>query len=171
MITLLALAAGVALPCEILYDSLDLNLIEVWRINLAKHAGFYEAMPRSYLPWIEIDPMEFAVVSGPGLFLLAMIHVIARGGKRNAPAVDRILVVWLILLIMLDLSGRNRSEVARLWLFLVPMVMVGAGRALGNLGERRTLGLLPATGLAFSAILSLVAMGWTEPLLPIVAFP
>ena len=83
MITLLALAAGVALPCEILYDSLDLNLIEVWRINLAKHAGFYEAMPRSYLPWIVIDPMEFAVVSGPGLFLLAMIHVIARGGEKR----------------------------------------------------------------------------------------
>ena len=171
LITLLAFGAGMALPTEILYDSLDLNLVEVWRINLAKHAGFYEAMPRSYLPWIMIDLVEFAVVAGPGLFLVATIHILARGGRKDAPAIDRLLLVWLILLIMLDLSGRNRSEVARLWLFLAPMVMMGAGRILGEPKGSRIESQLPTLALVVSALLSLAAMGWTEPLLPVALGP
>lgn len=171
IVTLLALLAGLLLPIELLYDSLGLNLIEVWRINLTKHAGFYEAMPRSYVPWLIIDLIEFATVSGPGLFLAAAIYIVARAWRKEAPAVDHLLVVWLILLIFLDLSGRNRSEVARLWLFLSPLVLVGTARGLNPRNESRFPWLLPAIGLAFSALLSLVAQGWTEPLLPVVASP
>jgi len=171
IITLLALAAGLLLPVELLYDSLGLNLIEVWRINLTKHAGFYDAMPRSYVPWIFVDLIEFAIVSGPGLFLAATITIVTRAWWKNAPAVDQLLAVWLVLLIFLDLSGRNRSEVARLWLFLAPLVVIGAARGLGRFQETRFPWLLPASGLAISALLSLVAIGWTEPLLPVVALP
>lgn len=171
LVTLLALMAGLLLPIELLYDSLGLNLIEVWRINLTKHAGFYEAMPRSYLPWVIADPVEFAIVSGPGLFLAATIYIVTRAWRKDAPAVDQLLVVWLTLLVFLDLSGRNRSEVARLWLFLSPLVPVGAARGLSRFQEIRFPWFLPATGLAITALLSLVALGWTEPLLPIVASP
>lgn len=171
IVTLLALLAGLLLPVELLYDSLGLNLIEVWRINLTKHAGFYDAMPRSYLPWLIIDLVEFSVVSGPGLFLAATIYIVTRAWRKEAPAVDHLLVVWLILLIFLDLSGRNRSEVARLWLFLSPVALAGAARGLSPVSQSRFPWLLPAIGLAFSALLSLVALGWTEPLLPVVAGP
>lgn len=144
LITLVAFAAGWALPTEWAWYQLQLNLPVTWGLNLAKHAGFYRFMPRSTGTWLWLNLVEFAVVIGPTVAVLALASFWeqrrrrarpprpARDGGDRAPAWSRLDVVcclWLFTVLLLDASGRNRSEVARLWLFLMPLACAAAARA------------------------------------------
>jgi hypothetical protein len=161
MWVLLVTAAGFALPSEILSHLDLLNMPTVWSINLAKHAGFYQAMPRSFAPWLVINLIEFAIVAGPALALAALAHTASRSWRSVATPVDRILLAGLVVLLLLNLSGRNRSEAARLWLFMTPLVPVGAAR----FTQQST--AVNLVGAILTALVAVAAVGWVEPLLPI----
>ncbi len=170
IITLACLAAGIALPIEWIYENYQLSMIDVWQINLQKHAGFYVAMPRSYLPWLGINLLEFAAMVSPPLFIGAAARGTGSLLKRGPASVDRLIAVWFLTLIALDLSGRNRSESARLWLFLMPVVPVAVARLWGeSAGVGSVLGRVLLTLAAMLG--TLLLLGWVEPLLPIVLTP
>lgn len=156
-------AAGSALPTALLHVQEGINLVDIWRINLAKHASFYEAMPRSYFPWLGINLIELAIMSSPALAIWAFMKGITRGWRSHRPAIDRWLLAWVLIVVALDLSGRNRSETARLWLFLVPMAVLGGAAAQGD--RRGRWGL--SAGLVGAMVLHAAITGWVEPLLPI----
>jgi hypothetical protein len=170
LITLACLLAGWALPLEWLYENYRLSMIDVWQINLSKHAGFYEAMPRSYLPWLGLNLAEFAAMVSPPLFVLACGRAIQGCWRLGPTSLDRLVVVWFVALLALDWAGRNRSETARLWLFLMPMTAAAAA----TWGDSRpgwptTIGRVVLTFLTMAGTLLLV--GWVEPLLPVALSP
>lgn len=161
------LAAGIALPTAWCFDGLDLNLLEVWQTNLSKHAGFYDVYPRSYWPWIAVNLVEFTIVCGPAAAILAGAHVMTRAFRSSAP-IDRVLLAWLLIVLVLNLSGRNLGETGRLWLFLTPLAMAGAGRAVGveNIAQGRP-GSVATTLLACQLAMSIGLAVGVEPLLPV----
>lgn len=164
----ISLFAGMALPTAWLLESFDLNMMNVWQTNLAKHAGFYEAMPRSYWPWFFVNPVEFAVICGPAALLLAATFAIRHGLRTGGPPVDRVILAGMATVLFLDLSGRNLGEVARLWLFLTPIAMAGAGRCVGALNAARSRPpSLATTVIACQLAMTLVLAACVEPLLPV----
>ena len=62
--------------------------------------------------------------------------VLVAVGLRSAP---RATLATIGVLAFLTLSGKNLSEVARLWLPLMPPIVVAAGSGLDRLGARPTM--------------------------------
>jgi hypothetical protein len=179
ILTLIFIGAGIALPIESIYENFKLSMFDVWQINLEKHAGFYAAMPRSYFPWLGINLLELAAMTSPALMILAFVWsgrtlAALRGGRNlfasTTTSVGRWTAAWLLIVLLLDLSGRNRSESARLWLFLTPMIPIavaswsGENDALAPLWARVLLTFVAMVG-------TLVLLGWVEPLLPVMLSP
>ncbi|SIN84895.1 Dolichyl-phosphate-mannose-protein mannosyltransferase [Singulisphaera sp. GP187] len=104
------------------------NPFLTWWWNQRNHARFYVEYPRSYLAWIIANPLELAVAIG----LPAAVWVLVGIGRlRQAP---RVSLATFALLAVLTLGGRSLSEVARLWLPMMPALLVAAGAGLTRLG-------------------------------------
>ncbi|AGA29455.1 hypothetical protein [Singulisphaera acidiphila] len=104
------------------------NPFLTWWWNQRNHARFYVEYPRSYLAWVVANPVELAVAIGlPG----AVWGLVGIARVREAP---RVSLATLSLLVVLTLSGRSLSEVARLWLPMMPALLVAAGAGLARLG-------------------------------------
>jgi len=104
------------------------NPFVVWWWNLQNHARFYVEYPRSYLAWVLANPVELAVALGlPVAVWAAVGFARPRGLSRTSLAAASVLV-------LLTLSGKNLSEVARLWLPIMPALIVAAGHAFERTG-------------------------------------
>ena len=115
----------------VFWASTGANPFSIWWTNQQNHARFYQEFPRSYLAWVAVNPVELAVGLGlPASTLLAAAFLIRAPGRRPS-------LIALLVLLALTLSGRSLSEVARLWLPLMPPLLVAAGGASGALGFRR----------------------------------
>lgn len=119
------------------------NPFIVWWINQEHHRRFYAEYPRRYLPWVAANPVELAVGLGIPTAAWAIF-----GGKSAR-------VAWLTLAVLaiLTLSGRNLSEVGRLWLPFLPALVVAAGSG------RERLGGEIATLLATAALIAIQTIG------------
>ena len=116
------------------------NMFNVWRMNLTNHAGFYDQYPRTYWKWLVVNPIELAFSVGLPVFGLAVCGMTTvclnifraetqqcRRGTAIAvclAAGATIGVLWL--------SGKNQGEVARLWCFLTPWLLLAAGLSLSH---------------------------------------
>jgi hypothetical protein len=100
----------------------------IWWWNQKNHARFYVEFPRSYRAWVVANLIELAVALGLPATLGAIVGFLS---IRQAPR-----AAWaaLAVLVLLDLSGRNLSEVARLWLPLLPPLLTASGLGLTRLG-------------------------------------
>lgn len=164
--TVAAFAAGFALPTEWCWRQLDLNLPVVWFINLDKHAGFYVERPMSYWPWLGLNLVELAFVCGPvvmGCFVAALALGRERRQWNGLTAAHCAAAATIVLL---DVIGRNRGEVGRLWLPLIPFFALPVARV----WAARQIGAAPTVAW----LLWQVLVGWlltasVEPLLPIAA--
>ncbi len=96
--------------------------LATWWANQRNHARFYVEYPRSYLAWNLANPVELAV--GLGLPAVAW-GCLGVTGIRRWP---RVSVATLAVLASLSLSGKNLSEVARLWLPLMPPLLLISAR-------------------------------------------
>ena len=128
------------------------NPLAIWWANAANHARFYVVNRRSYWAWTLANPIELAVGLG------VPTSVWAACGLRSGPR-----VAWAALgtLAFLTLSGKNLSEVARLWLPLMPPIVVAAGAGAervggGAPGLAATLGLLGLQTLILEATIQVV---------------
>lgn len=141
---------GFLAPTLLGWAATGANPFLIWWANQANHSGFYVEHPRSYLPWLAVNAAEFLV----GLGLTATAWAAAAMATGKAPRAS-----WLTLLVLaiLTLSGRNLSEVARLWLPFFPMLLAAAGPGQDRLGGG------PATLAATVALMSaqVVAMELT----------
>ena len=104
------------------------NPFAVWWANQRNHGRFYVEYPRSYLAWALANPVELAI--GLGL-PSAVWAAIGLGSPRRCP---RVAWATLFVLAFLTLSGKNLSEVARLWLPLMPPLLVAAGSGFEKVG-------------------------------------
>ena len=96
----------------------------IWISNARNHARFYQQYPKSYSAWSVVNPIEAAMAIGLAGAAWAMV-----GASRSPRSFWAVVVV----LILLDLSGRNLSEVARLWLPFYPTLLVAAGAGMARL--------------------------------------
>ncbi|MCA9035698.1 MAG: hypothetical protein KDA91_11245 [Planctomycetaceae bacterium] len=56
--------------CVLLFDVItDCNLLNVWRMNLMNHEGFYETSPRTWWIWTLVNPLELTLAVGGALML------------------------------------------------------------------------------------------------------
>jgi len=104
------------------------NPFVVWWWNGRNHSRFYEEYARSYSTWILANPIEMTLALGLTASAWALIGLLA---PRRAPR-----AAWaaLAVLLVLNFSGRNLSEVARLWLPLMPPLLTATGLGLVRLG-------------------------------------
>jgi len=109
------------------------NLLTVWRLNLANHAGFYDQYPRTVWKWMLLNPLELALSTGVPLFLTACVAwcgVLRRvySDRTNKfstrSASDLLILAIMITICVLWLSGRNSGEAARLWCFMTPWLAI-----------------------------------------------
>lgn len=115
-----------AVPLIVLWWFFDLNLLHVWQLNLANHAGFYDQFPRTWWKWVLVNPVELTLALGAPV-ALAALSSIARALRQAAthswsPQILPGLVcplVWALLW----LSGKNQGEAARLWILLMPLAL------------------------------------------------
>ena len=100
----------------------------IWWTNQRNHARFYVEYPRNYRAWLVANPIELAV----GLGLPATIWAVAglASGKRSS----REAWATLAVLATMTLTGRSLSEVGRLWLPLMPPILVAAGWGFERMG-------------------------------------
>ncbi len=100
----------------------------IWWVNQRNHARFYVEYPRTYAAWVLENPVELAV----GLGLAASTWaVIGFAAPRRVP---RVAWATLAVLATLTLTGRSLSEVARLWLPLMPPLLTAAASGHARLG-------------------------------------
>jgi len=101
----------------------------VWVWNLRHHARFYVEYPRSYFAWLLVNPIELAVAIGLPAVVWSLVGFI--GDRRYVPRAS-----WCALgvLVLVNLTGRNMGEVARLWMLFIPPLLLAAGVGLTRLG-------------------------------------
>ncbi|HUY33124.1 MAG TPA: hypothetical protein VMV69_10110 [Pirellulales bacterium] len=135
---LVGAAAAGWLACPlVLYLGWGHNILQTWSINLAKNAEFYQHVRRTYSYWVCVNLIELAVAMGlPAAVLLAVrASSELRAIARRLPF-DALMVSWLAILLLLNFSGKNLGEVARLWLFLMPLGVALAAEPLCQLHRR-----------------------------------
>jgi methylthioxylose transferase len=97
-------------------------------LNQQNHARFYDEYRRTYGAWVLINPLELALALGIPASTYAIV------GLLSARSVPRAAWATLAVLALLTLSGRNLSEVARLWLPFMPPLLSASGLGLIRLG-------------------------------------
>jgi hypothetical protein len=126
------IVAGITFFCLCLavWWQFGLNLFETWHWNYLNHAAFYKSYSRTYVKWLVLNPLEFAISAGVPLVVLALAAM--PGAVRLPRNPDRslgwaLVTTWCILW----LSGKNMGEAARLWTFLTPWLIFPAAATLG----------------------------------------
>jgi len=115
----------------------DFSPVEVIRQGLAAHARVTTVeFPRTYRLWVWLNGVDFAVFLGLPLTVgwgRSLAEALRR--LRQPPAANPsspgscrqwLNLALFLTLLALDLSGRVRAEVGRIWLFLMPLAVVGA---------------------------------------------
>jgi hypothetical protein len=118
---------------------------------LAVHREVYTA-PRSYALWLAFNPLDFAVFLGLPVAILFAVRVrraVLDGCPRPA---DRFAAAVAAGLLLLVLSGATRGEVGRIWVPLMPFVLVAALAGPVGGGEPEA-GPRPADALLLAALL------------------
>ena len=88
--------------------------------------------PRSYLQWVVYNPFDFFQYFGIPLTIL-FVYVAAKIYKqKNINALKNLTFAFLLLFIILVISGVSRAEVGRIWMPLVifPLITLGTWKEL-----------------------------------------
>ena len=110
---------------------------------LAIHRQVYTA-PRSYALWLLFNPVDLAVFLGVPLAVLFLAHALraARLPLAGAAPLDRFTLVAAAALVLLLLSGSVRGEAGRIWIPLMPALLVAAAARPGPRWAAPVLGAL-----------------------------
>ena len=79
-----------------------------------------EVARRTYWKWLLYNPIDFFVFIGIPISMLSFRCIYDVIRSRKIEASNILSVAFFIILFLLLVSGINRSEVARLWMFLMP---------------------------------------------------
>jgi hypothetical protein len=144
-----AASLGLISATSLFWLAADHNLWATWRRCLAIHAHFYDRVHRSYWPWVGFNVAEFLVALGLPLAVAALAGTIEllRAARTASPpnndgpgiaeqpgcgvrVAGAVVCAWWVTLLVLDLSGKNLGEVARLWILMMPFASLAAASAL-----------------------------------------
>jgi hypothetical protein len=147
----------------LLQVSLGYPTFRVIAACLRNNALFNAAAGRTWWPWVAVVPFEFALSLGFGLGLLVAAGWAAEVAwtvrARSLRGRSGLLLAPGALLLALDLAGMNRGETARLWLFLTPLLVLGAVDYVWRRArEPKRLFVRLATAQVFQSLLFAVAL-------------
>ena len=122
---------GLLIPTILLRIFYEINLLEVWRLNLQNHAGFYLQYTRTYWKWLLVNPIEISLALGLPLAWM----VVKSFSRRQRPCTNQegqpphsgyssLSLSCVVVLGLLWLSGKNMGEAARLWLIFLPWFLI-----------------------------------------------
>ncbi len=127
------------------------NPFVVWSWNLHHHARFYDEYPRTYGLWLWANAIELAIAIGlPTIVGCAL-------GLMKPREVPRTVWLTLLVLVLVNLTGRNMGEVARLWMLYTPPFLIAAAVGLERVTPRPA-ALAATTALAGCQTLALQSM-------------
>jgi len=125
-----AATLGFLTPALILQLSLGYPTFRVILACLRNNRLFNAAVGRTYWPWVAITPFEFCISLGVALGLVCVAGWLAesRAALREGSLRGRnaLVLTSVGILALLGILGLNRGETPRLWLFLTPLLVVGA---------------------------------------------
>ncbi|MFO0734522.1 MAG: hypothetical protein U0270_01520 [Labilithrix sp.] len=105
-----------------------------------------------------LDIVEFSYILGVpimGAFLWQTAGAVERTIRRTESSLDRFTLATAVILTLLPFTSKTQAETARLWLFLVPCVALGAAAAIQHAFPRPRQGFI---ALSCCAALQLVWM-------------
>ncbi|MBI9044533.1 MAG: hypothetical protein JEZ06_08610 [Anaerolineaceae bacterium] len=76
------------------------------------------------------------------LFILQIFRTLIAFIKKKSTSLDSFLLAFLIMFTILNVSGQTRSEVARLWIFIMPIIAIFSSVELDKLFRKRQKGIL-----------------------------
>lgn len=124
----------------VLYFATGFNVIKTYKVALAIHNEL--EFVRSYWKWLWANYVEFFAYFGIPftlLFLKGTVSLVKNGYyamiTKARGKIDILLTAFVIVFIMLDLSGINRGETSRLWIFLIPYLLIIIGKEIESLME------------------------------------
>ena len=100
------------------------NPFVIWWWNARNHSRFYDLYPRSWLAWNVANPVEVAIAIGLPAAIAALVGL---------PRAGRACGATLVVLLLLQVSGRNLGEVARLWLPFFPALLIASAAGVERL--------------------------------------
>jgi hypothetical protein len=102
--------------------------VRVMIVSLTKHVAFNRT--RSYLAWLAFNPLDLAIFLGVPIALLAAWQTGSRLRRawKGMPLrpLDALGVAIVAGALVLTASGLTRGEVGRMWIPLMPFLMLGA---------------------------------------------
>jgi hypothetical protein len=152
---ILAIGAGFLVGTLAWWGATSANPLTIWWVNQQNHGRFYVLYPRRYWAWLIENPLEMAVAVGLPSMIWAVVAM------RWPGEIPRVTWSTLFVLAILTLSGKNLSEVARLWLPLMPPLLVASGWGFARVGGRAwmlgaTIGLIGIQVLILEATIQVV---------------
>lgn len=139
---------------------------EIARTGMAQHYNLATSQ-RSYTTWLWGNLVDVALFTGLAA-IFGFGQTVVQGIKSTRPSSP---VVWTaagaVLLILLDLSGSTRGEVGRIWLFLMPLAVLGAAVSFHRIQNRHT-----QLALVGGQLLLLLAVGFSwQPISAVIVQP
>ncbi|MBI2192358.1 MAG: hypothetical protein HYU36_10270 [Planctomycetes bacterium] len=125
--------AGFLLPVLLLHATSEFNLVSVLAACQRNNASFLQTHGVNYWPWVATNLVEAAYSMGmPAAGAIAVLGFsqVRRALAERSLAVDTP-IFWGVFFTFLLLwaLGINRAEVARIWLFLFPILAAATARA------------------------------------------
>lgn len=154
--------AGLTAVWLLLWLWAGVGVWEVWRVSMGYHLG----LARSYWTWLGYHLVDFGLFLGIPFALLCLFAFCYALLSIRAPLPPAMPLAFGVGVILLDLSGTARGEVARVWIFLTPFALMCAVWGARRLSSQAwVLGLLLALAaaqlLVFNAFLRVVNTGLT----------
>ncbi len=123
---LVATTIVTVLFCELIIQWLtDYNTLEGIQQSLEVHRSLIRIKPSDNQFWnsVLINNLEYLFWVGPPVVILVCVGLLSKAGRINYKSEKAILINASILFyVLLNLSGQNRAETSRLWLFLNPLL-------------------------------------------------
>lgn len=121
----LILIAGFILPNLIYAFFFKSNIYDIYQGTMVYHQKFLATA--TYRTWLFFNLYDFALFLGIPLALVLIFTL----GREIFNLINRKttnIAFWLFFLtiLIIDLAGKNRGEVARIWIFLMPLAVAGA---------------------------------------------
>ena len=149
--TVAALRAGVVMIA--VYLALNaltgFDPIATFRAAYANQARLSIGLGRPYLPALLHDPLDFAMGAG---WIASLLALGSLGREVRPTRWDLLQRAAFVQIVGVALSGLLRVEAARVWLFLVPLIAILAGRELARLASRERTAIYVMAALLCAAL-------------------
>ena len=133
-------------------------LHDLLRLAMDQHLD----LNREYLPWVWLHLWDVILFAGLPIFGLFVINLFRKPRER----VRRLGSAVMITLIIMVLSGTGRGETGRLWMFFMPLFLLGVGELLSGLRQKWRVSFMTVQVLWFLTLVAImrpVGTGLTMP--------